>query len=152
MVRLCTILCATALLTGVAPADEQKPRDRAPDIGATPFDKCGIACSECQRTCNQCATHCAKMLAAGKKEHLAALAACHDCATVCAAAACIVARHGPFADTICKACAEACQRCGAECDKFKEMPVMKQCADECRRCEKECREMLGHLRDDAPKK
>jgi hypothetical protein len=108
----------------------------------TAQDKCAAACSDCQRACDACAHHCGMMLAEGKKEHLTTLQTCQDCATVCAAAACIVARHGPFSDSICKACAEACNRCGKECDKFPNDPMMKKCADACKACEKACRDML----------
>jgi hypothetical protein len=108
------------------------------------YDKCARACSDCQRSCDSCSTHCAHLLAEGKKEHHKTLATCQDCATHCAAAASIVARKGPFSDLICKACAEACERCGKACEAFPGDKHMKQCAEECRRCEKACREMLEH--------
>lgn len=110
--------------------------------GSVMHEKCAAACSDCQRACDACAHHCGLMLAEGKKEHLTTLQTCQDCATVCAAAAGIVARHGPFSDAICKACAEACNRCGKECEKFPNDPMMKKCADACKACEKACRDML----------
>src|SRR5688500_11712723 len=61
---------------------------------------CAKACSDCQRICDSCSTHCAKMVADGQKEHMATLMACQDCATVCAAAAQIVARGGPYSSQI----------------------------------------------------
>jgi hypothetical protein len=85
------------------------------------------------------------LVSQGKKEHLRTAGTCVDCADVCAAAAQIVARKGPFADLICTACADACKRCGDECEKHLNEPMMKQCADECRKCEKACREMLKHV-------
>jgi hypothetical protein len=116
------------------------------------YDKCARACSDCQRACDSCATHCAHLLAEGKKEHLKTLATCQDCATHCAAAACIVARKGPFTDTICTACAEACARCGKTCAAYPDDKHMKQCAEECRKCEKACRDMLKHGAKKTPKR
>jgi len=109
------------------------------------FEKCATACNDCQRMCDMCTTHCAKMVAEGKKEHFTSMQTCQDCATHCAAAAAIVARHGPFSDLICKACAEACAKCGKECEKFPDDAHMKKCAAECRKCEQACKEMLTHL-------
>ncbi len=107
--------------------------------------KCAQACANCQLACDECATHCAKELAAGNKEHLATLMSCQDCATVCSAAAQIVARGGPFSALICEPCAKACADCAVQCEKFPGDQHMKQCAEECRKCEKACREMLKHL-------
>lgn len=105
---------------------------------------CAKACSDCQRACDMCATHCAHQLAEGKKEHLATLATCRDCADFCATAAQIVARGGPFAALICQSCAEACARCAIECEKFPNDEHMKLCAQECRKCEKACKDMVQH--------
>lgn len=105
---------------------------------------CAKACSDCQRECDTCATHCAHQLHAGKKDHIASLMACQDCADFCVAAAQIVARGGPFVSLICHSCADACMKCGKECDKFPSDAHMKRCAEECRKCEKACREMLKH--------
>jgi len=105
---------------------------------------CAKACSDCQRACDTCATHCAHMLAEGKKEHLTTLATCLDCSTICAAASQVVARGGPFSNTVCTACADCCARCATQCEKFPEDKHMKACAEECRKCEKACRDMLKH--------
>ncbi len=105
---------------------------------------CAKACSDCQRACDMCSTHCAHQLAMGKKDHAATLASCQDCADFCAAASQIVARGGPFAGLICESCAEACARCGKECERFPNDKHMKMCAEECRKCEKACREMAKH--------
>ena len=121
------------------------PVSTAGDKHHAMMEECAKACNDCQRICDMCATHCAKRVAEGKKEHLKTLQTCQDCATHCSAAASIVARMGPFSDLICQACAEACKRCGDECMKHKEDPMMKRCADECRRCEQACREMLKHM-------
>jgi hypothetical protein len=109
------------------------------------MQECAQACSDCQRACDLCATHCAQMLHEGKKEHLFTLATCRDCATVCAAAAQIVARGGPFAALICEACAKACDQCATACEAFPDDEHMKACAEECRRCEQACQEMLKHI-------
>jgi hypothetical protein len=109
------------------------------------MQSCAKACSDCQRACDACATHCTHMLLEGKKEHLTTLMTCQDCATVCSAAAQIVARGGPFSNTICAACAEACSLCAKECEKFPSDLHMKTCAEECRKCETACRAMAKHM-------
>src|SRR5436309_9347270 len=81
---------AVGLLTTQAEAQKNKPRAEAHDAHAEAFDHCAKACSDCQRQCDSCGTHCAHLLAGGKKEHLKTLQTCEDCATVCAAAAQIV--------------------------------------------------------------
>jgi hypothetical protein len=108
------------------------------------YQHCAKACNDCEQICSACATHCAKLIAQGKKDHLKTLQTCQDCATHCAAAACITARQGPFADLICTACVEACKRCGDACAQYKDDPTMRRCAEECHRCEQACREMLRH--------
>jgi hypothetical protein len=119
----------------------------AADPHAAHFTDCAKECGECARVCDVCAAHCAKLLAAGNKEHLSTLATCADCASICVSGACVVARMGPFSDVICTACADACKRCGDACDKHAAHDaVMKQCTDECRKCEKSCRDMLAHLK------
>lgn len=105
---------------------------------------CAKACSDCQRMCDMCATHCAHLLADGKKEHLTTLGTCRDCADFCATAAQIAARGGPFAALICGPCAEACARCAVACEKFPDDEHMKLCAQECRKCEKACKDMVQH--------
>lgn len=105
---------------------------------------CAQACSDCQRACDMCSTHCAHKLAEGHKEHMASLGTCRDCADFCATAAQIVSRGGPFSTEICKGCAEACAQCAAACEKFPDDAHMKACAAECRKCEKACREMVSH--------
>lgn len=136
-----------AALTGLGSTQQQAGQPEKTTQLTQPamaaHEKCATACSDCQRACDMCVMHCGSMLAEGKKEHLATLRTCQDCATVCAAAACVVARHGPFSDTICTSCAEACNRCGRECDKFPNDPMMKKCADVCKACEKACRDMLA---------
>jgi hypothetical protein len=142
-------LAAVLGLTGQATAQDRKPAVQPDSPGAkgghdAAYEQCAKACNDCEQICAACATHCADLLAQGKKEHLKTLATCRDCATTCAAAAKIVAGKGPFSDLICTACADACKRCGDACDQFKDDPMMKKCADECRKCEKACRDMLQH--------
>ena len=148
-VRRCgAVLCAGALVAALAvlpggAADKDSPAGEHSAHSAA-FDKCAKACNDCQRNCDACATHCATLVASGKKEHLKSLQTCRDCADFCSTAAQIVARQGPFADLICRSCAEACARCGKTCEQFSDDKMMKACADECKRCEKACREMLQH--------
>lgn len=156
MLRLSTTAIALAGVMGLSggttaqPPAGSQPGGKAAgaaggkDAHAAAFEQCAKACNDCEQICAACATHCAHMLAGGKKEHLKTLATCQDCATTCAAAAKITAGKGPFSDLICTACADACKRCGDACDRFKDDPMMKRCAEECRRCEKECREMHQH--------
>lgn len=137
---------------GQAPVAVEKSADGASEGAAHAahgemFQACAKACSDCQRLCDSCATHCIDMLADGHKEHRATLGTCRDCADFCSAAAQIVARGGPFAQEICKGCAEACAQCAAACEKFADDAHMKACAAECRKCEKACRDMVGHGHD-----
>lgn len=139
-----TGLSAAALAAMGSTTFAQQAASGGHDHAQMMLDKCAKACSDCQRACDSCATHCARLAASGKKEHLTTLATCQDCADVCVAAARIVSRGGPFAALACQACAEACARCGKECERFPDDEHMRMCAAECRKCEKECREMIEH--------
>lgn len=108
------------------------------------FAECAEACSDCQRECDACATHCATLLSEGKKDHLMTLQTCQDCADICSAAAQIVARNGVFGTIICAACADACAKCAGACEKHASDTMMAACAKECRECEKACRDMVNH--------
>jgi hypothetical protein len=135
------LVLALASLAGRSTADDKA----VPKEATARFLECAKACHDCARICDACSTHCAHLIAAGKKEHLHTLHTCQDCATTCNAAAAITARAGPFSDAICTACAEACKRCGDACEKHADDAMMKACADECRKCERACREMLKHV-------
>ncbi len=106
------------------------------------FEACAKACSDCQRMCDSCGTHCARMLAMGNKDHLATLRTCHDCAVICAAASQVAAAGGPFATILCDACAKACAECATACGKFPDDKHMTMCADMCRQCEQACKSMV----------
>jgi len=106
------------------------------------FLVCAKACDDCARMCETCSSHCARLLTEGKKEHQITFQLCQDCAAVCDAAGRITAKDGPMSQLICAACADACKRCGDECEKHADDPMMKHCALECRKCEKVCREMI----------
>ena len=115
---------------------------------------CAKACSDCQRECDVCSTHCAHLMADGKKEHLTTLLTCQDCAEICAAASQVVARGGPFSGIICESCADACAACAKHCEQFPDDEHMTACAKECNKCEKACREMAkhaGHAKHDESK-
>jgi hypothetical protein len=140
---------AAALAINSAVAQERKGEKKETDHDEhtahnAMFRKCADACNDCQRECDSCATHCAHLLADGKKDHMTTLRTCQDCADACAAAARVVSRHGPFSHIICEACAQACDLCGKECEKFKDDEHMARCAEECRKCLKACREMIAH--------
>jgi hypothetical protein len=101
--------------------------------------ECAKACSDCQLACDLCATHCAKLLADGKKDHLSSLMHCRDCATCCAACSQICASGGPLAAVMAECCAKCCDLCAKECEAFPDDKHMKECAEECRKCAKACK-------------
>ena len=109
------------------------------------MQECAKACSDCQRACDLCSTHCAHLMADGKKEHLASLMNCQDCATCCAACAQICARGGPHSALMSDCCAKSCDQCAKSCEAFPDDKHMKACAEECRKCEKVCKAMAKHL-------
>jgi len=134
---------SAAALTAFGSADERRPdRKDGHDVA---FDKCAKSCSDCQRECEACATHCGKLLVKGSDHHLDTLMTCRDCADLCSTAASLTARRGTFADLACRACADACAKCATQCDRHgRDDSVMTRCAEECRRCETACREMISH--------
>jgi len=100
---------------------------------------CAKACSDCQRACDLCATHCANLLADGKKEHLSCLMHCRDCATCCAACSQVCASGGPLSAVMADCCAKCCDHCAKACEAFPDDAHLKACAEECRKCEKACK-------------
>ena len=147
------VVVALLAVLGMAPTArtaEPKAEDAKPAVKGehsehdAMFVACAKACSDCQRACDMCKTHCGHMLAEGKKEHKMTLASCQDCATCCAAASQIVASGGPYSATICIACADCCSKCVKECEKMPDDIHMKMCAEECRKCEKACTDMVKH--------
>ena len=134
MFRFLTLAVPLAALALTAPASAAE-HDKH-------FMQCAKACDDCARVCETCASHCGRLLAEGKKEHMITMQLCQDCAAVCESAGRILAKDGPMSQLICAACADACKRCGDECIKHVLDPMMKQCADECRKCEKACRDMI----------
>ncbi len=123
------------------------PRAAGHHAGHGQHDACAEACSECQRICDSCSTHCLNQVAEGNQDHKTTVQTCLDCAEICAAAARIVSRGGPFSETICRACAEACNRCAESCEQMPDDQHMAECAKVCRKCEQECREMIGEAGD-----
>ena len=98
------------------------------------YQACAKACNDCQRACDACTTHCAKLVADGKKEHLTTLKECQDCATCCSACAQVCARGGPQTALMSECCAKCCDQCAKACEKFPDDKHMKACAEECRKC------------------
>jgi hypothetical protein len=150
----CLMILALLAVVGMAPPakrPETKPEEPAKVAKGEHMEHdammmaCAKACSDCQRMCDMCTTHCGHMLADGKKEHAMSLATCQDCATFCAASSQIVARGGPYSAIICKACMECCAKCAMECEKHPDDKHMKMCAEECRKCEKSCTDMVKHM-------
>jgi hypothetical protein len=141
-------MLALAIVSGAVLAQQgQTPGNKGDHIEHhAMLQACAKACSDCQRSCDLCVTHCSHLLADSKKEYLTTLTNCQDCATVCTAAAQIMARGGPFSTTICTACVEACSFCAKECEKFPSDMQMKSCAEECRKCETVCKAMVSRTR------
>ncbi len=100
---------------------------------------CAKACADCQRACDMCATHCAHLLADGKKEQLECLRQCQDCASCCVACDQICARGGPHAAVMAGCCVKCCEECAKACEAFPDDAHIKACAEECRKCEKVCK-------------
>jgi len=108
------------------------------------LDKCAKACAGCSLACESCFSHCAKLVGAGKKEHIPTMRLCLDCGELCATGARLSARHGALAATACEACAKGCDACAAECEKAPADDHMTACAKTCRACAVACREMIKH--------
>src|SRR5262249_36238578 len=111
------------------------------------FSKCAKACADCQRHCDWCFHHCAKLVENGKKEHAKSMNLCLDCGELCSTTARLTGRHSPLSGTVCDACAKACDVCAESCEKVSSDKHMAACAKSCRDCAKECREMIKHLRN-----
>jgi len=139
---------AGVVLGGQAIAEERSPEAAAGHADDRGLAACADACGKCLRECESCSTHCAGLLAAGKREHAATLRLCLDCADLCTAALRLVSRRGPLMEAICETCARACDLCAAECGKFPGERSLEACAAACRICAAACREMLrGHGRE-----
>src|SRR5689334_21128894 len=105
MAGLSAAALATSTAVGLAQGNDRQGLSRDRNDA---HDKCAEACSDCQRECDFCVTHCADRMAEGSRQHLATLQSCRDCAEICSAAATIVAGRGPMAALICRACTDAC--------------------------------------------
>lgn len=135
---------AGLVLGGQAIAADRDP-EPASGHGDRRLDACADACGKCLRECEACSTHCAGLLAAGRKEHAGVQRLCQDCADLCTAAVRLVSRRGPLMEAACETCARACDLCAAECEKFSGDRSLEACASACRTCAAACREMLrGH--------
>ena len=132
-------------LIAVAALAQQAPKQDPKMEHSAAMQECAKICSDSQRACDSGATHCAKLLSEGKKEHLAAMMACQDSATISSACAEICARGGPFSAMIAEVCAKACADCATACEKVTDDEHMKECAEECRRCEKSCKTMATEM-------
>ena len=149
--KFCGIGIVALALVGVitfaqqGPAQEKKERKVEHMEHHAMMQECAKACSDCQRACDLCATHCAHLLADGKKEHLSCLMNCQDCATCCVACAQICARGGPHSALMADCCAKSCEQCAKTCEAFPDDKQLKACAEECRKCEKSCKMMVKHM-------
>lgn len=142
MSKLCLPFLGLAMFLFAGPGNVAVAADDKHDAA---FQACAKACNDCQRVCDACATHCATLLAEGKKEHLTTLKECQDCATCCSACAQVCARGGPQAALMADCCAKCCDQCAKACEKFPDDKHMKACAEECRKCQKACEVMAKHV-------
>lgn len=108
---------------------------------------------ECQMACDQCAIHCFKMAADGKKDHLMVAKLCRDCSEFCSAGGRIIAQEGPYTALIARSTAAACEFTAMHLEKHPGDEIMTRCAEQCRRCQKQCRDLIGleHEKTTAPK-
>jgi len=122
---------ALAFTLAVVGVDTFAHQAQAAEMKVDPkLQECAKACSDCQRVCDLCATHCANLLADGKKEHLSCLMHCRDCATCCAACSQVCASGGPLSAVMADCCAKCCDHCAKACEAFPDDKHMKACAEE----------------------
>jgi hypothetical protein len=126
----------------VAQAGQQDHHDEV-------HESCLKNCQACERECDEAFHFCASELAEGKKEYARALHLVADCAAFCDLSATLIARRSPLMNFACEGCAQACQVCGAECDKFKDAEL-KECARACHDCVASCRAMIKASGDHHP--
>jgi len=108
--------------------------------------ECITACYSCAEACNVCADACL-----GEKnvaELVRCIRDCIDCADVCLTTGRIISRFTrtdfKLAGAQLRACVEACERCGAECEKHSpKMEHCRICAEACRRCARACQDLLA---------
>ena len=134
-------LAIVGLVAFAQPGQTQEKKDEH----SKAMQACAKACSDCQRVCDSTATHCARLLAEGKKEHLKALRHTQDCATCCAATAQVCARGGPQSVPFLECCVKSCDLCAKACEAFPDDKHMKSCAEECRKCETMCKAMVKSM-------
>jgi hypothetical protein len=120
-----------------ARAENEDQRDQV-------HESCRKNCQACKRECDQAFHYRRGKLAKGEKGYANALHLVADCTAFCDLSATLMARRSPLMVYAFAAFAEACQDCGAECDKFKDQEL-KDCAKTCRVCEATCRSMVKSL-------
>ncbi len=139
-------LMALAFTLTFVGVDAFSQRAQAAEMMGDPkLQECAKVCSDCQRMCNLCATHCAHLLAEGKQEHLKTLMLCRDCAICCAACSQVCASEGPLSAVMADCCAKCCDRCAKACEAFPDDKHMQACAKECRKCEKVCKDVAKSM-------
>ncbi len=115
-------------------------------IGPRHVIECITACYSCTEACNACADACL-----GEKnvsEMVQCIRDCTDCADVCLVTGRIMSRFTrtdfKLSGAQLRACIEACQVCGAMCEKHgAKMEHCRVCAEACRRCVKACEALLA---------
>ena len=108
--------------------------------------ECITACYSCSEACNACADACL-----GEKnvaEMVSCIRDCNDCSDVCLATARIISRFTRtdfnLAGAQLRACIQACQSCGAICQKHGErMEHCRVCAEACHDCAEACQALLA---------
>jgi hypothetical protein len=108
--------------------------------------ECITACYSCAEACNACADAC--LAEQDVAQLIDCIRDCTDCADVCLTTGRIISRFTrtdfKLAGAQLRACIQACQSCGALCEKHgAKMAHCRVCAEACRRCAKACEALLA---------
>jgi hypothetical protein len=104
---------------------------------------CIQECNRCHETCEETVLHCLEM--GGQHAEPNHIRTMLDCAQICKTSADFMLRMSKFHGEICGVCADVCERCEAECERFKDDQMMQRCADACQSCARLCHEMAIQL-------
>ena len=100
------------------------------------YKACIDACNACIVSCKKVEKICAERVQKmPESERLA-----KECRIACTKAVNSMTADSKNAKADCLACAKACEKCAAECDKYK-MADFKKCAADCRTAAMHCKEM-----------
>ncbi|MDS0525200.1 four-helix bundle copper-binding protein [Clostridium sp. SHJSY1] len=106
------------------------------------YQACIDACNRCAQICNECFQACLNEPDVNERRNCISLL--NECAQMCQMSSSIMSTNGQFLREHCELCANICEKCGAECDMFKD-DHCRNCATECYACMDECRRMGAML-------